>query len=409
MEKKVNKRAKPEKKQPLKDDVVLELGAPIKAAKKAAKPAAAKKVSAKKTVAGKSVAKVVDPFAEIATDKPVRKRTVKPRAKTKTVSSPTSPVVEKPGKTTKASTRRKPAALDVTAELAATDPEVQLSPAFKALADVTLPELPRENRARLLMQSPTRLYFYWSLRDNPWQQLRSAFGDAGSYTLVMKLTNSRTGSEDLYPAEAAGEWWFTVEPDGEYRAEIGFYAPNRPYFRIVTSNEVETPRRSPSPHPASDARWTVSATKFAEVLDVSGFSRDAFDVAMTGDDASAAAEATRAAFSRLTGSEHGIENIPAEDVRHALISLAAGTSLDELKHQISDKLFATLQTRGSRLTADAARVALTEHFDIGDEEWTEYETGSAVFGASLVSFPKTLRTRNRSSRYNPLSSHSVLS
>src|SRR6185369_5146214 len=49
--------------------------------------------------------------------------------------------------------------LDVTAEIAATEPKVELSPAFKALATPKLPELKRENRARLLMQSPGRIYF----------------------------------------------------------------------------------------------------------------------------------------------------------------------------------------------------------------------------------------------------------
>ena len=119
------------------------------------------------------------------------------------------------------------------------------------------------------MQTPTRIYFYWAVKENPWHLLKNAFGsDTGSYTLVLKLTNLRRDSEEIHPCDAAGNWWFDVEPDGEYQAEVGFYAPNRPYFRIIYSNTVETPRRSPSPHPASEARWMVSAGKFAEVLDV---------------------------------------------------------------------------------------------------------------------------------------------
>ena len=41
------------------------------------------------------------------------------------------------------------------------------SPEFLELAVPKLPVLPKENRARLLMQSPNRLYFYWSVRDVP--------------------------------------------------------------------------------------------------------------------------------------------------------------------------------------------------------------------------------------------------
>jgi hypothetical protein len=297
----------------------------------------------------------------------------------------------------------------LTAEIAANEPAVEVSPVFKALAEVTLPELPRENRARLLMQSPTRAYFYGSLRDDPWKRLHHAFGDQGSYTLVIKLSNLTAGTEDLYPAEAEGEWWFEVEPDTEYQAEIGFYATNRPYFRIIHSNTIHTPRRSPSPDPASDARWTVSATKFAEVLDVAGFSRDAFDVAMAGDDVDLADDATRSAYRELTGSENGIDGASAADIRHALISIASGSLLEDLRFQTTAPIFASLQQSAGKITAAAAQEALREHFEIDEAEWTEYEHGAAVYGASLVHFPKTLKTRSRTSRFNPLSSHSVLS
>ena len=192
--------------------------------------------------------------------------------------------------------------LDITAKIASAEPKVELSPAFKALAEPALPELTRENRARLMMQTPTQLYFYWSVKENPYHLLSNAFGDeTGSYTLVLKLTNLRRDTEEIHPAEAEGNWWFDVEPDGEYQAEIGFYAPNRPYFRIIYSNTVETPRRSPSRHSATEAVWNVSGNKFAEVLDVAGFSQDAFDVAMAGDDHAAAENATHTAFSRFIG------------------------------------------------------------------------------------------------------------
>jgi hypothetical protein len=231
-----------------------------------------------------------------------------------------------------------------------------------------------------------------------------------SYTLVLKLTNLSTGAEQIMPAEAEGNYWFDVEPDSKYEAEVGFYAPNRPYFRIVYSNSIETPRRSPSPHPASDARWTVSANKFAEVLDVSGFSRDAFDVAMAGDDAYAAADATQLAFSRFVGGGE-FTSLAAEDIRYAMLSIAAGVTLQELRSRVSNSLFTVLQANKEKLAATNAKSALKEYFDIDDAEWTEEEFGPAVYGASLVHFPKTLKTRKVSSafspRYNPVSSHSI--
>ncbi|MFN0140772.1 MAG: DUF4912 domain-containing protein, partial [Pyrinomonadaceae bacterium] len=228
--------------------------------------------------------KVIEPFAEIAVESsPVKKRVAEAAEKTAdVVRAKAKPAKEK---SVKSVTKSKKADLTVTAELATTGPEVELSPAFEALADVKLPELQRDNRARLLMQSPTKLYFYWSTKANPWHQLKNVFpDDLGGYVLALKLKNITRDSELIHQCEATGNWWFDVEPDCEYQAEIGFYAVNRPYFRVIYSNTITTPRRSPSTRPATEARWTVSATKFAEVLDASGFSRDAADVAMAGDD-----------------------------------------------------------------------------------------------------------------------------
>ena len=52
----------------------------------------------------------------------------------------------------------------------------ELSPVMKELASVELPKLEKENRARLQMQSPTKLFFYWSTKGNPFQMLNRSFG-----------------------------------------------------------------------------------------------------------------------------------------------------------------------------------------------------------------------------------------
>lgn len=396
---------------------VVEASAPVKRSVKAVKVEA--KGPAKRATR-KSEAPVItlasDAFAAPAGEtSPVKKRAVKKAAsKAVTVAAPAEKVAKKP---VKKAAKVKKTDFDVTADLAAVEPAVELSPVFKALADVSLPELEKENRARLLMQSPTRLYFYWSVRQNPWKQLKNVFGDdLGSYTLVLKLTDIKRGTEEINPCEAEGNWWFSVEPDSEYQAEIGFYAVNRPYFRVIYSNTIQTPRRSPSSRPASDAQWTVSANKFAEVLDVAGFSRDAFDVAMAGDDVHAAENTTQVAFSEFIGSrEHDLGAISAEDIRYAMLALASGFTLEELRTRVSPALFAILQANTEKLKAANALAARSEYFDIDEAEWTEEEFGSAVYGASLVHFPKTLKTKNISSksgatfapRYNPVSSHSI--
>ncbi|MBK7394263.1 MAG: DUF4912 domain-containing protein [Chloracidobacterium sp.] len=407
MEKKVTKKATVKKKAvvALKDESVAVEAKPIKK----------RVVKAVKEVKKVSKDIVLDPFAEVAEAvSPVKKRAPKKAVATRDLSVPEAIATGEGKKTAKKTVKKtvKKTTLDATAEIAAVEPKVELSPVFKALADVTLPELKRENRARLQMQTPTRVYFYWSIKENPYQLLKRIFGDdTGSYTLVLKLTNLRNDVEEIHACEPEGNWWFSVEPDGEYQAEVGFYAPNRPYFRIVYSNTIETPRRSPSPHPASEARWTVSANKFAEVLDVAGFSRDAFDVAMAGDDVYAATDATHTAFNNFVGATHDLNGVSAEDIRYAMIAIAAGATLEELRFRVSPALFAVLQSNAEKLNAGKAMSALSEHFDIDEAEFVEEEFGSAVFGASLVNFPRTLKTRTASAkfspRYNPVSSHSL--
>lgn len=359
-----------------------------------------KKVTKKALAGKKKAASAIIELkgAEVAVaSSPVKKRSAR-------VVKPTAAAAKK----VRGSAAKAPVVSTPAATVSAATSEPQRSAAFNVLAEPKLPEIKRENRARLLMQTPTRLYFYWSVRENPWQLLRDAFGsDTGSYALVLKLTNLRRDSEQIHPVEAEGNWWFDVEPDGEYQAEIGFYAPNRPYFRIVYSNVLETPRRAPSPRAATEAHWTVSANKFAEVLDVAGFSSDAFDVVLAGDDQNVSGDVTNIAFNRFMDSSGiELEGIAAGDIRYAMISIASGAALEDLRWKISPALFAILQANAEKVRAASAMSALTEYFDIDEAEFSEEQLGAAVYGASLVNFPRTLKTRTLSERYAPVSSHS---
>ncbi len=289
------------------------------------------------------------------------------------------------------------------------DPLAAMSPVFRELALPKLPVLKRENRARLQMQTPNRLYLYWSLKNNPYQILHRVFGEnTGSYTLILKLINTTRDREELHVIDAEGNWWFTVEPDSTYRAEIGFYAPNRPYFRALYSNEITTPRKSPSPRVATEADWNIPAEKFAAVLDVAGFKQDAFDVAIAGDDADGARTASYAAFARLVDRPAAeFEGFDADDIRYALTLLAGGATLEDFRFHVSESLFAVLQSAIDRITRENARAALKSEFEIDDEDLLEEyeEIGPAVFGSSLVNFPKRMVKRSKDlNKVNPLSS-----
>ncbi len=286
-----------------------------------------------------------------------------------------------------------------------------VDPIFAALAEPKLPELARENRARLQMQSPTRLYFYWSIKNNPYQILRKLFGgNIGNYQLVAKLIDETRGGENLFPVETEGNWWFNVEASSKHKVEIGFYAPNRPFVRIIFSNSVETPRKNPSPRQASEADWAVTATEFAEVLDSSGFARDAFEVALAGDDLEKSDRAANAAFSQLIGAEETFAfGFDAAEVRFALLALASGIALADLREHLSEALFAALSANSGNLSAENSFAALQEHFDIsGADMIEEEEFGAAVFGASLVHFPKTISKRIVPRNLSPKSAQKFL-
>lgn len=283
---------------------------------------------------------------------------------------------------------------ETTKEIAETEEEID--PVFAELAVPKLPELQKENRARLQMQSPNRLFFYWSIKNNPFQTLTKVLGgNQNSYQLVAKLLNKKNGYEELHPVEAEGNWWFNVEADANYQAEIGFFAPNRPFVRVMYSNTVETPRKTPSLRQATDADWAISAAHFAEVLDNAGFTRDAFEVALAGDDEAVAKFATENAFTQLIeDNEFNFSGFSHEEVRFALLALASGISLSELREHISEALFSLLQENIGKLSAEKSLNVLEEHFEVFTEDIFEEETvGAAVYGLSLVNFPKTLRKR----------------
>src|SRR5437764_1386495 len=77
------------------------------------------------------------------------------------------------------------------------------------LAPIELPKLQKDNRARLQMQTPNRLYFYWSLKHDPYSTLNKAVaGGTGGYQLVLKLVNLTHELEEFHPVETFGNYWF---------------------------------------------------------------------------------------------------------------------------------------------------------------------------------------------------------
>ena len=267
---------------------------------------------------------------------------------------------------------------------------------FDILAAPVLPPLERENRAALQMQSPNRLHFYWSIKNNPYQTLHRVFGNnTGSYQIVLKLVNRSLDTEEIFAAETEGSRWFDVDSNSVYQVELGFYAPNRPFVKILHSNKIETPRKSPSPRRDLLPAFNVSAKQFAEVLEHSGFRQDAVEVAFAGDDLQFADEATARTVHQLTGKTNFADSEPNE-TRYALLALAAGASFDELRGRLNPSLANVLQAERNKLNAEEIRSSLEENFGAAADEFIEEEEtilSARVVGASLLNFPRTVRRR----------------
>lgn len=263
-----------------------------------------------------------------------------------------------------------------------------VSAIFKLLSRPVLPELRHETRARLMMQSPTRLYLYWSIGGQSFHALQRVVGGAAShYRLALRLLDLRKETEELHAAEPDGSWWFDVRPDTEYRAEIGFYSVSRPFVRILFSNTIRTPRKSPSPHSAAEARWAVTTHKFAELLDASGFEEDAFEVLDGERDSQIASR-----FARYVGiKETAVNAFNNAEIKRALALLAAGSPIEDLKYKIAAELYALLEQHLGKLPAGS----ICEELGVTDADLVEYETFS-VFGGSLVNIPRR--------RFRPVSS-----
>ena len=288
----------------------------------------------------------------------------------------------------------------------ATEP---VNPIFKELSEPKLPELAKENRARLQMQSPTKIHFYWSIKNNPFQALNRMFGNQTNYQLVAKLVNQINEREELFPIETEGSAWFDVDADSTYRAEIGFYATSRPFVRVMFSNRIETPRKNPSPRRDYSPNFAVSANQFAEVLDVSGFQQDAFEVALAGDDIKSADTATQTAFSQIVGTRQSdFDENKSSEIRFILLALASGYSAENLRAHISPSLFDIIQSNSEKLSAEKTLAALQENFGAftADEISEEESFAATIFGASLINFPRFSKRRILP-KFSPISSLSA--
>ena len=131
------------------------------------------------------------------------------------------------------------------------------------------------DEARLLVQSPRRVFLYWRFARDPRELLRAALGPvAERLGPAVRLVDEATGEEgEPAPAEG-GDYWFDVLPGRLLRAEVGFHGEGLPFVRLISSNTVETPAGGVSRVADGAPEFSVAEREFGRVLEATGFAAE---------------------------------------------------------------------------------------------------------------------------------------
>lgn len=152
-------------------------------------------------------------------------------------------------------------------------PAPAIARAYDVLDNI-LPFALKRDFIQLLLQSPHRLYLYWTFARDPHQTLREAFGElAAHYRLSVRLVRVETGEEFVLDAPRERAQWFEVYPSHVYRAEVGFHAPGRPFVRLLSSNAVTTPPDRASHLSDAQEEFQLEADEFAQLLGGAAYER----------------------------------------------------------------------------------------------------------------------------------------
>jgi hypothetical protein len=266
--------------------------------------------------------------------------------------------------------------------------------------DEPLPASYRMDRIRLLPQSPRRIFLYWELERDPFEPLTRAFGDgANEYGLVVRLKNLETGELTLHEASETRSQWFDAQPDHAYRAEVGLYAPHRPFIRLLTSNVKRTPRATVALTPATQPEWRVSAEQFSRVLDDAGYASDALEVALEAADEATNYGATRAITRKIAPvSLPPMSEDELAELRGIFTAVAFGMAWSDLRPMLSPNLaswFDRFSTDSSRF--DPVQITEVLHSTLGIEmsrtpfeappEAARRRAARVIVGASEVNLP----------------------
>lgn len=123
----------------------------------------------------------------------------------------------------------------------------QTRPAETAVID-DLPFSYGETKLVLLVRDPYWAYSYWDFSPETWNWIQAKLSEDQTLKPLVRIHDlDSKHSWDLLISLEAKNWYLHLGiPDRRYAAELGLGDGNSRFYLIVRSNEVRTPRDSPS-------------------------------------------------------------------------------------------------------------------------------------------------------------------
>ena len=123
----------------------------------------------------------------------------------------------------------------------------------------------------LLVRDPYWAFSYWDFSGETWSEIQSQLKEDPFLKPLLRIHDLNAGrSFDLLISLEAKNWYLHLgTPDHRYVAELGLGDGRSRFYVIVRSNEVQTPRDSPSE--SVDPEW--NDRDFEEIYRLSGGGR----------------------------------------------------------------------------------------------------------------------------------------
>jgi len=125
------------------------------------------------------------------------------------------------------------------------------------------------DRAVAMVRDPLCIFVYWELEGGVCERIRGGYPDAdhGEWVLRLKeVAGSRCEPRffDVPVDPTAGNWYLCVEPETDYRVQLGIVLPSRRFAEAAASEMVSTPANAPSRE--ADVDWAVCSNEFDDLL-----------------------------------------------------------------------------------------------------------------------------------------------